>query len=147
MENVWTESPRSSGNLDSPVQSEPEPELEGDYRPASGTTLDPINARIEPGDYSYLIRLTETLNTTLDLRTLLRRTAELVREVIPYRIFAILLLDESGKQLRMRFQTGHTAEVERTPIPLGQGVVGQVALSRRAILINDVSKAENYIPR
>src|SRR5580698_7559235 len=121
------------------------PELEGDYRPAAGTYLDPVNARVEAADYGYLLRFTETLNTTLDLRTLLKRTSELIRSVIHYRIFAILLLDESGKELRMRFQIGHTPEVERMTFPLGHGVVGQVAQTRSAILINDVSKAENYV--
>jgi sigma-B regulation protein RsbU (phosphoserine phosphatase) len=133
--------------------SEPEKpdqtELEGDYRPASGSYpgayLDPVNARVEPADLSYLLRLSEALNNTLDLRTLLKRTSELVRVVIPYRIFAILLLDEDGKELRMRYQIGHTPEVERAKIPLGEGVVGKVAQTRNAILINDVSKAENYI--
>jgi sigma-B regulation protein RsbU (phosphoserine phosphatase) len=120
--------------------------LEGDYRPATGTYLDPVNARVDPADYSYLLRLAETLNTTLDLRTLLKRTAELIRVVIPYRIFAILLLDESSQELRMRFQIGHTPEIERSRIPLGQGIVGQVAQTRQAILINDVSMLENYIP-
>jgi len=121
-------------------------ELEGDYRPAAGNYLDPVNARVDPADYSYLLRFTETLNTTLDLRTLLKRTSELIATVIPYRIFAILLVDESGKELRMRFQIGHTPEIERTKIPIGQGVVGQVAQTRQALLINDVSKVENYIP-
>jgi len=121
-------------------------ELEGDYRPSAGTYLDPVNARVDPADYSYLLRLAETLNTTLDLRTLLKRTAELIRETIPYRIFAILLLDESGKELRMRFQIGHSPEVERMKFPLGHGVVGQVAQTRQAVLLNDVSKADYYIP-
>jgi sigma-B regulation protein RsbU (phosphoserine phosphatase) len=121
------------------------PELEGDYRPAAGSYLDPINARIDPADYSFLLRLTEAINTTLDLRTLLKRTSELIRTVIQYRIFAVLLLDEAGKELRMRFQIGHTPEVERMRFPLGEGVVGQVAQTRNALLINDVTKAENYI--
>ncbi len=101
---------------------------------------------MKPGDYAFFIELTETLNTTLDLRTLLNRTAELIQKVIPYRIFAILLLDETSQELRMRFQIGHSPEVERMRIPLGQGVVGQVAKTRKAILLNDVSQAPEYIP-
>ncbi|WP_263358223.1 GAF domain-containing SpoIIE family protein phosphatase [Acidicapsa ligni] len=128
-------------------ESIPDSELEGDYRPpvGTGTYLDPINARVEPGDYSYLLRLSEALNTTLDLRTLLNRTSELVRVVIQYRIFAILLVDERSQELRMRFQIGHTPEIERLRIPIGEGVVGQVAKTRQAILLNDVANAENYI--
>jgi phosphoserine phosphatase RsbU/P len=130
---------------EAPTAVREEPELEGDYRPAAGTYLDPINARVEAADYSYLLRLADALNTTLDLRTLLKRTAELIRSVIEYRIFAILLLDESGKELRMRFQIGHTPEIERMRFPLGEGVVGQVAQTRQAVLLNDTATAQNYI--
>ena len=103
-------------------------------------------ANAQERDIAFLLELTETLNTTLDLRTLLNRTAELIRRVIPYRIFAILLLDESSRELRMRFQIGHTPEIERMHIPLGEGVVGRVAKSKQAMLINDVSQVDGYIP-
>jgi len=132
--------------MDSTPPSRPEePELEGDYRPAGPGPLDPINARVEPADVAYLMQLTDALNTTLDLQTLLNRTSELVRAVIHYRIFAILLLNDHTHELRMRFQIGHTPEVQRTRIPMGKGVTGQVALSRVPILLNDVSTEENYI--
>ena len=127
-------------------QSPPPHEFEGDYRPAEGTdALDPINARIEPADVAYLMRLTDALNTTLDLQTLLARTSELVRSLIPYRIFAIFLLNERTHDLRMRFQIGHTPQIERTRVPVGKGVVGQVALTRQPILLNDVSTADFYL--
>src|SRR5438105_11007935 len=110
----------------------PEPEFEGDYRPASSGNplahLDPVNVRVEPADLSYLVQLADALNTTLDLQTLLNRTSELVRAIIDYRIFAILLLNDRTHELRIRFQIGHTKEVERMRFPLGRGVVGQVAL-------------------
>jgi sigma-B regulation protein RsbU (phosphoserine phosphatase) len=127
-----------------PTPSEPS-ELEGDYRPASLGHLDPVNARVEPADVAYLMQLTEALNTTLDLQTLLNRTSELVHAVIHYQIFAILLLNDRTHELRTRFQIGHTLEIERMRIPIGKGITGQVALTRQPILLNDVSTAENYI--
>jgi sigma-B regulation protein RsbU (phosphoserine phosphatase) len=120
-------------------------EYEGDYRPASDAPLDPINPRVEPADVAYLMKLTDTLNTTLDLQTLLNRTSELVRAVINYRIFAIFLVNDRTHELRMRFQIGHTPEVERMRFPVGKGVVGQVALSRQPVLLNDVANSEHYI--
>jgi len=120
-------------------------DFEGDYRPAEPAHIDPLNIRIEPADYAYLTRLTDALNTTLDLQTLLNRTAELVRAVISYRIFAIFLLNDRTEELRMRFQIGHTPQTERTRVPVGKGVVGQVALTRQPILLNDVSTADYYI--
>jgi phosphoserine phosphatase RsbU/P len=126
-----------------------QPELEGDYRPANAANphahLDPVNARVQTADLNYLVRLADALNTTLDLETLLERTAELVRALIDYRIFAILLLNDRSRDLRMRFQIGHTPETERIRIPLGRGVVGQVALTRQAILLNDVTTSDVYV--
>jgi phosphoserine phosphatase RsbU/P len=129
-----------------PPPSTPQPhEFEGDYRPAAPASADPINVRIEPVDPAYLMKLTDALNTTLDLQTLLNRVSELVRAVINYRIFAIFLLNDRTHALRMRFQIGHTPEVERTRIPMGKGVVGQVALTRQPVLLNDVASSEYYI--
>jgi phosphoserine phosphatase RsbU/P len=119
-------------------------EYEGDYRPAETVPLD-ANPRVEPADVAYLMKLTDALNTTLDLQTLLSRTSELVRAIINYRIFAIFLLNDRTRDLRMRFQLGHTAKVERTRLPVGKGVVGQVALTRQPILLNDVKAADFYV--
>jgi len=122
-----------------------EPEFEGDYRPSdTGAILAPSNARVEPADVAYLTQLADALNTTLDLQTLLTRTSELVRAVIHYRIFSILLLNDRTHELRMRFQLGHTPEVEKMRFPLGRGVVGQVALTRQPLLLNDVSTVDYY---
>lgn len=103
------------------------------------------NIRLQPLQVDFLLRLADALNQTLDLNTLMHRVADLVRAVIDYRIFAILLLNDRTHDLRMRFQTGHTPEVERMRIKLGRGVVGQAAAGRQSILIEDVSREENYI--
>ncbi len=125
---------------------QPEHSWEGDYRPVSAeAALRRVETHIDPPQTEFLIRLADTLNTTLDLKTLLERTAALVRAVIDYRIFAILLINDRTQDLRMRFQIGHRPEIERMRIRMGQGVVGQVALTRQPILLNDVRQAENYI--
>ena len=118
--------------------------FEGDYRPSTPASAQ-TQARVEPMSTEFLTRLADALNTTLDLQTLLKRTADLVRAVIDYRIFAILLVNDRTRDLRMRFQIGHTPETERLRIKLGHGIVGQVAQERQAILVNDVNETENYI--
>jgi sigma-B regulation protein RsbU (phosphoserine phosphatase) len=127
--------------------SPPEPsDLEGDYRPADPSVLlDPINARVDPADVAYLMQLADALNTTLDLETLLNRTSQLVRAVIHYRIFAIFMLNDRTHDLRVRFQIGHTPAGQGVRLPLGSGIVGQVALTRQPLLVNDVSTSEHYI--
>lgn len=120
-------------------------DFEGDYRPTSQVAAPQIQVRVEPLQTEFLVRLADALNTTLDLQTLLQRTADLVRAVIDYRIFAIMLVNDRTNELRMRFQIGHTPEAERLRVRVGKGIVGQAAQTRQVVVVNDVSKAENYI--
>jgi phosphoserine phosphatase RsbU/P len=122
--------------------------FEGDYRPSTDETShpQPSNIRVDPvHQVEFLHSLADALNTTLDLNTLMHRVADLVRAVIDYRIFAILLLNDRTQELWMRFQIGHTAEIERSRIKIGSGIIGQAALQRRSILVDDVSQNEHYI--
>jgi sigma-B regulation protein RsbU (phosphoserine phosphatase) len=101
-----------------------------------------LQAKVEP----LLLEVADVVNTTLDLDTTLRRVAELVRKVIDYKIFAILLLNEKTQELRFRFQVGYTREVaERLKIKVGEGVTGIAAQRREAILVHDVSQDPRYI--
>jgi phosphoserine phosphatase RsbU/P len=95
---------------------------------------------------SLLIEVSDVLNTTLDLDTLLQRVAEVVKRVIDYEIFSILLLNERAQELRFRFQIGHLPEVaERIRVKVGEGVTGRAVQERTAILVDDVSKDTDYI--
>ena len=98
--------------------------------------------KVEP----LLLEVADVVNTTLDLDTTLHRVAELVRKVIDYEIFAILLVNEKAQDLRIRFQVGYAREVaERVKIKIGEGVTGQAAKRGEAILVDDVSKHPEYI--
>jgi phosphoserine phosphatase RsbU/P len=97
---------------------------------------------IEP----LLLEVADVMATSLDLNTTLRRIAELVRKVIDYEIFAILLLNEKTQELRFRFQIGYPQEfAERARIKVGEGVTGLAVQSGRAILIDDVTSDSTYI--
>jgi sigma-B regulation protein RsbU (phosphoserine phosphatase) len=128
-----------------PSHPNPGETFEGDYRPSTPAPAAPTQVRVDPLQTEFLIRLADALNTTLDLQTLMERTASLVRAVIDYRIFAILLLNDRTSDLRMRFQIGHRPEIERLRIKIGHGIVGEVAQTRQPILINDVTVLTNYI--
>jgi phosphoserine phosphatase RsbU/P len=95
---------------------------------------------------ALLIEVADVLNTTLDLDTLLQRVAEVVKRVIDYEIFSILLLNERHQELRFRFQIGHLPEVaERIRVKVGEGVTGRAVKERQAILVDDVNKDLGYI--
>ena len=101
-----------------------------------------FQSKVDP----LLLEVADVVNTTLDLDTTLRRVAELVRKVIDYEIFAILLLNEKTQELRFRFQVGYAREVaDRLRIKVGEGVTGIAAQRREAILVDDVTKDPRYI--
>jgi sigma-B regulation protein RsbU (phosphoserine phosphatase) len=107
-------------------------------------THNDISSKVEP----LLLEVADVVNSTLDLDTTLRRVAELVRKVIDYKIFAILLLNEKTQELGIRFQIGYPKEIgDRTRIKVGHGITGIAAQSREAILVNDVSKDPRYIDK
>ena len=98
--------------------------------------------QIEP----LLLEVADVLATSLDLDTTLRRIAEVVRKVIDYEIFAILLLNEKTQELKIRFQVGHPPEfAERTRLKVGEGVTGRAAQERKAVLVDDVTADPKYI--
>jgi sigma-B regulation protein RsbU (phosphoserine phosphatase) len=93
----------------------------------------------------FFLELADPLTSTLDLDTLLSRIAEIVHRVIPYEIFAILLLNDKTQELRMRFQIGHEAHIQKLRIKVGHGVVGEAVKRGEAVLVSDVSQVPNYI--
>lgn len=101
-----------------------------------------LQSRIEP----LLLEVADVVNTTLDLDTTLRRVAELVRKVIDYEIFGILLLNEKTQELYFRFSVGHSKETaERIRVKVGEGVTGTAAQRREAVLVGDVTSDPIYI--
>lgn len=98
--------------------------------------------KIEP----FLLQVAEVVNTTLDVDALLQRVADIVRRVVNYEIFAVLLLNERTNDLYIRFAAGYPRDVvDRTRIPLGQGVTGRVAQTRQPILVNDANLEDSFI--
>ena len=109
---------------------------------ATAETKSELTSKVEP----LLLEVADVVNTTLDLETTLRRVAELVRRVIDYEIFAILLLNEKAHELYVRFHEGYPREVaERTRVRVGEGVTGRAAQLRQTILVDDVTKEPGYI--
>jgi sigma-B regulation protein RsbU (phosphoserine phosphatase) len=95
---------------------------------------------------TLLMEVSEQITSTLDLEVLMVRIAEIVKRVINYKVFAILLLNEKTQELRIRSSVGHPEERVRTlRIRVGNGIVGRAAQERRSILVNDVRSEPSYI--
>src|ERR1700723_1980262 len=113
--------------------------------------MKPVNTMVSQigpagGVEPLLLEGADVVNTTLDLETTLQRVAEIVRKVIDYQIFAILLLNEQRQELYVRFHVGYPPKVaERLRVKVGQGVTGRAAETRQAVLVADAAQEDFYI--
>jgi sigma-B regulation protein RsbU (phosphoserine phosphatase) len=81
----------------------------------------------------------------LDLDELLRRIASLLRRVVDYRTFGILLLNEETRELEMKTAVRYGDQTTVTRVKLGSGLVGYAALHKEPVLVPDVSLDVRYI--
>jgi sigma-B regulation protein RsbU (phosphoserine phosphatase) len=95
---------------------------------------------------SMLNEIAQELTSILNLDELLSRIAELVRRLIDYQMFSILLLDHAGEMLQHRFSLRFNENVLlKHEIPLGRGIVGAAAQNKEAVLVPDVNKDSRYV--
>lgn len=104
----------------------------------------PLNISAEV--LATLVEIGEEINSSLDLDEVLRKTAALVKRLIDYEIFSVLLLDESMQRLYHRFTIGYGDEGGKDwVIPIGQGITGTAAATGRAVRVPDVREDPRYI--
>ncbi len=93
-----------------------------------------------------LAEIIQEINASLDLDEVLVTAADLIRRLVDYEIFAVMLLDEHNNHLSFRFAIGHRKEVvEHWRVPLGKGITGRAAATGKAVRVSDVTQEENYI--
>ncbi len=94
----------------------------------------------------FLLNVADVTAETLDLDRLLASVANIVKEVIPSDLFAILLYSEKAHGLKIRYSIGHRDEVVRSlVIPLGEGITGAAAATRSPVMVEDVRTDPRYI--
>jgi sigma-B regulation protein RsbU (phosphoserine phosphatase) len=81
----------------------------------------------------------------LDLDLLLHRVAELVKRVIDYEMFGILLVDEATGDLVLREAVRYGGTPERYRIKAGEGLSGAAVASKEPIRVNDVRADPRYL--
>src|SRR6185437_1137907 len=92
------------------------------------------------------LEVSRVTSETLDLDKLLENVASIVKTVVPYDLFAILLYSEPAQGLRIRYSIGHRDEIVRSlVIPLDEGVTGAAASTRMPIMVDDVRQDSRYL--
>ncbi len=103
--------------------------------------------RLRRQQLSLLNQLGSITNATQTLEELLDRACRTVRERLGYGLVGICLVDENHKRITLsavatdgptQIQPGYTQT-------LGQGVVGEVALTGVSLLVPDVRQRANYV--
>ena len=90
-------------------------------------------------------RVSEAITSPQYLDDILRVVTELAAQTMQAAVCSMFLLDESGTQLVMRAAQKMTNPYQnRRPIPLGHGVVGEVAQLGEAVYIRDVRDDPRY---
>ncbi len=103
-----------------------------------------LTERVELLD--FLLEVSEVTSESLDLDRVLSNLTGMIREVIPYDLFAILLYSERLRGLKIRYSIGHRDEMIRNLVlSLGEGIVGAAAADRKAILVSDVRADSRYL--
>ena len=93
-----------------------------------------------------LAEIGEEINASLNLDRVLSKMSTLIKRLIDYEIFTVMLLDERSQMLFNRFAVGYSQEMmENWRIPVGQGISGAAAASRQPILVADVRNDPRYI--
>ncbi len=94
----------------------------------------------------FLLEVSTVTGETLDLDRLLANVADIVKDVIPHELFAILLYNDRTRTLRMRYSIGHRDEVAKSlSIGLNEGITGWTAANRQPILVQDVRREPRYL--
>jgi phosphoserine phosphatase RsbU/P len=95
--------------------------------------------------FETLAEIGRDVASILDLDELLTRIAQLLKRVIDYRTFAIMLVDDQSQMLEFKLAVQYGEMVQQKRIKLGEGLVGYAAQNKEPVLVSDVSKDPRYL--
>jgi sigma-B regulation protein RsbU (phosphoserine phosphatase) len=91
--------------------------------------------------------ISRELSSILNVDELLKRIGDLLKRLIDYQMFSILLLDATGTKLEHRFSLRFNENVQvKQDLCTGEGLCGFSALHREPVLVADVSRDPRYVP-
>jgi sigma-B regulation protein RsbU (phosphoserine phosphatase) len=139
--NILSRHPKAFDETDQP--------LLGQFAAAVGVALE--HARLFEAErrtsdtFETLAEIGRELASILDLDELLTRLGQLVKRVIDYRNFGVLLLDDDHR-LCVKASVAFGEACEQRTFALTEGLVGYAALHGEAVLVGDVTKDPRYLP-
>lgn len=97
-------------------------------------------------DISISYRISQTLISTLDLKTLLSKILDDLMKAFGFLNAALLLVDENADALRMTAAKGYPDEIVRKELKIGKdGITGHVGATGKTYYSPDVTKDGHYL--
>lgn len=97
------------------------------------------------GLLATLYEIARETASILDLDALLHRLAEIVKRVIDYEMFGILLLDEQRQELVLRKSVRFKGAGEKARIKVSEGLCGAAVRTKEPVLVEDVDRDPRYV--
>ncbi len=96
---------------------------------------------------SLMFDISHSFSSSLEMDEVLQNICTMVGERLGYDEFAILLLDDEGKNLVVKATYGfqNAAQLQDMTFAIGEGISGIVAKTKEPILIKDTSQDERYL--
>jgi sigma-B regulation protein RsbU (phosphoserine phosphatase) len=95
---------------------------------------------------TVLNEISREITSILDVDDLLERIGHLMKRVIDFQMFSILLWNERTERMEHRFSSRYGERVVRQrAVQLGEGLIGTAAERREPILAPDVRKDSRYV--
>ncbi|MEZ4639152.1 MAG: GAF domain-containing protein [Caldilineaceae bacterium] len=97
---------------------------------------------------SLIAQVSQSLNSTLELETVLRDTTEMSAMTLQSQAATLFVVDERNRELIFYMPTGTAGGMlHEMRIPQHQGVAGWVSMNRRSIIVNNVEETIRASPR
>ena len=113
---------------------------------ATDPKTQPEFAAENPEVLAALAEIGEEINASLDLDEVLAKVAVLIKKLIDYEMFGVLMVDGNGAYLIHRFAIGYPPGLaENLKVPIGQGITGTAARTGHPVRVSDVSQDARYI--
>jgi phosphoserine phosphatase RsbU/P len=109
------------------------------------------NARLFESERKYsetlqtLADIGRDFSSILDLKELLHHVAKSIKRVVGYRTFSIMLLDEDGTTLSIKYAVRFDEEALTKRVKVGEGLVGYSVEHKIPIVVPDVTIDPRYI--
>lgn len=100
----------------------------------------------EISELEEIFEIVKSLTSALDLDTLLKRISEAAERLTNSSASSIMLVDEDKQHLYFKTVGGEKGNIiKKIKIKIGEGVAGNVALTKKSEIINDVSQDKRFL--